>query len=216
MMPIVQSALTNTTPSQDHLNVFQNQMIQMTSYQNLQQQNQLSVHLGDLPAAHSSPPSPSRSITRLHQHWSTVFDNWQSSNTIDGKIRVWFKQGGEQAYKLFEDKGSKKNAITNVRRIVKVSLYLSNITQDDHLSLVKGPYISNPKKQEWELLLERVMLMIKQGIQSFRSKIDNGSTSLDYNDQTLPTEVRKWSDAYIGRIMGVEDLKLSRWRNDCR
>ena len=108
-----------------------------------------------------------------------------------------------------------KNAITNIRQIVKVSLYLSNITLEDHLSLVEGPYISNPKRQEWESLLEKVMSMIKVGMESFLSKIEN-DLSIDYNDKSLPSEVRKWSDLKIGNLIGVERLKLKQWRSRCR
>ena len=91
MMPIVQSALTNTAPSRDQLNALHNQMHQMTSDINGHgsinaQQNLLCVPGNDTTQCPEVPV--------LQHQWSTVFDNWQSSSTLDGKLRIWFKKRG--------------------------------------------------------------------------------------------------------------------------
>ena len=151
---------------------------------------------------HQCPP-----MQQLLHSWAYVSHKFQNAITLENKLKVWFEESAKRVYDKLPTKKEYATTITNYRRIIKVSLFLSGITVQEHEELCSGPYYSDLEKQnKWETLLRDVITKTLSGV---RSLIQKKNATLELTDSQLPSWIRKIKDSEIG-----DDVALRNWRSN--
>ena len=86
-------------------------------------------------------------MQQLLHSWAYVSHKFQNAITLENKLKVWFEESAKRVYDKLPTKKEYATTITNYRRIIKVSLFLSGITVQEHEELCSGPYYSDLEKQ---------------------------------------------------------------------